>query len=151
LPLCLATVGGRVELRSRDAARTLDASAFQTGMLETAREPDEIIVAVELPVRREGEGQAFSEFSRRHGDFAIVAAAATAHGDAVRLGFGGIADRPAVMTWSTLDDAQVDDAVNEFLASIDIMEDRNTPATYRARLARALGAQVIREARACRS
>jgi 2-furoyl-CoA dehydrogenase FAD binding subunit len=150
LPLCLATLGGHVQLRSRDASRSVPAQAFQTGMLETACEAEEIIFAVHFPLRRENEGQAFSEFSRRHGDFAVVAAAATACGEEVRLGFGGIDDRPMVMTWPSLDDAQVDDAVNEFIASIDILEERHTPATYRARLARALGAQVIREARACR-
>lgn len=151
LPLCLATLGGQVELRGRDSTRTLDADAFQTGMLETAREPEEVIVGVQFPLRRDGEGQAFGEFARRHGDFAVVAAAATAEGDMVRLGFGGIDDRPAVRTWASLDDGQVDDAVDEFLASIDIMEDHHAPATYRARLARMLGAKAVREARACRS
>ena len=150
LPLCLATLGGRVTLRHAGGTRTLEADAFQLGMLETACAPDEIVASVSFPRRLPGEGQAFAEFARRHGDFAVVAAAATATGDGLRLGLGGIADRPQVMQWEALAPREMDDALDAMLDDIDIMEDHNAPAAWRARLARHLGRRVMEEARLCR-
>ncbi len=147
LPLCLALLEGDVTLLSRAGTRTLDAPAFQTGMLETACAPEEIVASVRLPARDEGEGQAFAEYARRHGDFAVVAAGARVRGSSVRLGFGGIDDRPAVRTFDDLAPGDEADAVDTLLGEVDIMEDRHAPAAYRRRLARALGVQVIREAR----
>jgi 2-furoyl-CoA dehydrogenase FAD binding subunit len=47
-------------------------------MLTTARQADELIEAVSFPLLEAGERQGFTEFARRHGDFAIVALAARA-------------------------------------------------------------------------
>ena len=52
IPLTLATLGGEVVLRSRRGTRTLAAADFQRGMLQTAREPDELITAVRFPSMR---------------------------------------------------------------------------------------------------
>ena len=49
IPLSLATLGGEVVLRSRRGTRTLAAADFQRGMLQTAREPEELITAVRFP------------------------------------------------------------------------------------------------------
>src|SRR6202023_1440241 len=89
IPLALAVLGGEVVLRSqRRGERVLGANEFQKDMLTTAREPDELIVAVRFPVTA-GQGAAFREVARRHGDFAILAIAAGAHNrGAVPLGVG---------------------------------------------------------------
>jgi len=44
LPLCLALLGGEVVLRSQRGTRRLRGQAFQTGMLSTAREVDELLM-----------------------------------------------------------------------------------------------------------
>ncbi len=75
IPLSLATLGGEVVLRSRRGTRTLAAADFQRGMLQTAREADELITAVRFPVHA-GARVAFHEVARRHGDFAMIAVAA---------------------------------------------------------------------------
>ena len=75
LPLALALLEGEVVLRSRKGTRIVRAGEFQHGMLMTAREPDELITAVRFPLRK--AGVAFREVARRHGDFAIIAVAAT--------------------------------------------------------------------------
>ncbi|HUD88591.1 MAG TPA: FAD binding domain-containing protein, partial [Xanthobacteraceae bacterium] len=87
LPLALAVLGGDVVLRSQARGeRVLAAAEFQKEMLTTARAADELIAAVRFPVMA-GQGTAFREVARRHGDFAIVAiAAAVDAGGAVRLG-----------------------------------------------------------------
>ena len=96
LPLSLALLEGEVVLRSKRGTRTLAAKDFQRDMLTTAREADELIVAVRFPAHA-GKGVAFREVARRHGDFAIVAIAAMIEGkDQARLGVGGMAGTPVV-------------------------------------------------------
>ena len=74
IPLSLATLEGEVVLRGKRGERVLKAKDFQLDMMTTAREGDELIVAVRFPVH--GKGVAFREVARRHGDFAMVAVAA---------------------------------------------------------------------------
>ncbi len=78
LPLVLATLGGEVELRAASSARRVGARAFFQGALTTARAADELVTGLIWPRRDAAAGFAFEEFARRHGDFAIVAAAALA-------------------------------------------------------------------------
>ena len=80
----------------------MKAEDFFTGLMSTARRDDELIEAVSFPCRRSGEGFAFREFARRHGDFAIVACAAVATERNVRLAVGGVADRPVVRDFGTM-------------------------------------------------
>src|SRR5258708_3305034 len=85
IPLALAVLAGEVVLRSRKGTRVVAASEFQQGMLMTAREPDELITAVRFPVMN--VGVAFREVARRHGDFAIIAVAATVeNANDIRIG-----------------------------------------------------------------
>ena len=151
LPLCLAVLGGEVVLKSAKATRTLGAGDFQTGMLSTARKPDEIAVAARFPVAEAGTGYAFAEVTRRHGDFAIVAVAATVRGPRVRLGVGGVADRPMVGEWTGLGEAGLADALNGLAWEMGGFDDIHATARYRRELVRRIGARVIEEARACQS
>jgi 2-furoyl-CoA dehydrogenase FAD binding subunit len=151
LPLCLATLGGEVVLRSARRRRTLKAAEFQLGLLTTAREPDEMVVAARYPAARAGWGYAFREIARRHGDFAIVALAAVANGATVRLGVGGIADRPVVREWAKLDERELADALNEFAWDLGGSDDIHATARYRREMVRRLGKKVIEEARRCAS
>lgn len=151
LPLCLAILDGEVELRSTKGTRRLRASAFQTGMLTTAKAPDEIVVAVRFPRRKPGEGYAFREIARRHGDFAIVALAARATASGVLLGVGGVADRPAVRDFRGAGGAALGEALNAFAWEMGGNDDIHATASYRRELVRRLGPKVIEEARACQS
>ena len=76
IPLVLLALGGEVVLRNARKRRTLAASEFFQGMLMTARAPDELVEQVRFPLAQPGQRSAFTEFSARHGDFAIVSAAA---------------------------------------------------------------------------
>ncbi len=151
LPLCLAVLGGEVVLRSAVGERAVAAAAFQTGMLSTARRPDELLVAARFPLAPPGAGYAFREVARRRGDFAIAAVAAVVTGDRIRLGVGGVADRPAVREWPRLDDDALDDALNAFAWELGGTDDVHATAKYRRRLVRRLGRLAIEEARQCRS
>ena len=150
LPLCLAVLGGEVVLRSRRGSRTLSATAFQTGLLSTACLPDEMVVAARFPAAEAGTGYAFTEFARRHGDFATVAIAAAAGASGLRVGVGGAADRPVVRDWPALSGAALDDALNALAWSLDAVDDVHASARYRRELVRRLGRETVLEALACR-
>jgi len=151
LPLCLAALGGEVVLRSKKRRRVLPAAEFQTGLLSTAREPDEMVVAARFPAARRGWGYAFREIARRHGDFAIVALAAVVGGRKIRLGVGGIADQPTVREWDGIDDKDLPDALNDFAWDLGGSDDIHATARYRREMVRRLGKKVIEEARRCAS
>jgi 2-furoyl-CoA dehydrogenase FAD binding subunit len=149
LPLCLATLGGSVVLQSARARRVMAAADFQTGMLATARQADEMVVAVRFPKRGPGTGHAFAEMTQRRGDFAICAVAAVASGKSVRLGVGGVAERPTVRDWAELPNAELDDALNDFAWELEASDDHHATAVYRRELVRQLGRRVIEEAVRC--
>jgi 2-furoyl-CoA dehydrogenase FAD binding subunit len=146
LPLSLAVLEGEVVLRSRRGTRTVAAKEFQRDMLTTAREPDELIAAVRLPVH--GKGAAFREVARRHGDFAIVAIAAVVDGrDQARLGVGGMAGTPVVRRIPC--DGGARDAVERLAAELEGYEDLHASAQMRRDILRNLGPLVIAEAKRC--
>jgi 2-furoyl-CoA dehydrogenase FAD binding subunit len=148
IPLSLAVLEGEVVLRSQRGERVLAANAFQTDMLTTAREPDELITAVRFPAAT-NRGVAFREVARRHGDFAIIAVAAIAEkAGAIRLGVGGMSGRPLVRRIET-DGAAVKDAVHQLASELEGYEDLHASAGMRRDLLRRLGPVVIDEAIRC--
>jgi 2-furoyl-CoA dehydrogenase FAD binding subunit len=104
-----------------------------------------LIEAVSFPCARAGEGFAFREFARRHGDFAIVACAAVATEKGARLAVGGVADRPIVRELNDVSE----DALRDYAAELDARDDLHATADYRRMLVRKLGAQTLAEAK-CR-
>jgi CO/xanthine dehydrogenase FAD-binding subunit len=86
LPAALIALGARVHLSSSGGARAIDAAEFFLGPLYTVREPDELLVEVEVAEQPAGAGTGFAEHARTHGDFATAGAAAV-----VAPGYAGIA------------------------------------------------------------
>ena len=97
--LIARTLDAEIVVRNRAEKRTVHASEFFRGYFTTTLQPDEVVVAVRMPALGEGHEVGFSEFSRRAGDFAIVAAATVIEvvGGRIasaRVGLAGVADRP---------------------------------------------------------
>src|SRR4051794_15219000 len=147
LPLCLLALGAEVILSSAKGRRSVNAADFFTGVISTARRDDELIESGSFPCARLGEGYAFREFARRHGDFAIVACAAVATEKSVRLAIGGVADRPRMRDF----DDPSDDALRDFAEGLDARGDLHATADYRRNLVRRLGRITMDEARRCRA
>jgi 2-furoyl-CoA dehydrogenase FAD binding subunit len=149
IPLSLATLEGEVVLRSKRGTRSLSAKSFQLDMLTTAREPDELITAVRFPVMA-GRGVAFREVARRHGDFAMVAIAATIEDrNTARLGIGGMAGKPVVRRIALDGDASVKDAIHQIALELEGYEDLHASAELRRDILRNLAPLVIAEAQQC--
>jgi len=123
----------------------LKAKDFQIDMLTTARENDELIVAVRFPVY--GKGAAFREVARRHGDFAMVAVAALAETNgSIRLGVGGMAATPVVRSIAS---GGTKDGVETLANELEGYEDLHASAELRRDIFRNLAPLVIAEAQKC--
>jgi carbon-monoxide dehydrogenase medium subunit len=99
MPACCLALDARMILESTRGQRTVPADEFFRSTFETALEPDELLTKIEFPIEGPDWRHAFAEFSRRHGDFAIVGAAARARLNTrrfadIRVVMFGIADRP---------------------------------------------------------
>ena len=150
LPLCLAALDGEVVLRSARGTRTMAAADFQRDVLTTACEPDEMIVAVRIPIHAPADGCAFDEFGIRHGDFAVVAVAAVANATRLRVGIGGCSDRPHVTELAAPDGDVLAETLNALAWSLPFDEDRHASARYRRDLVRILGRRTVEAAMRCR-
>lgn len=92
-PSVAVALGATMRVVGPGGERTIPAADFFVTYLTTALEEDEILVEVSFPVPAPGTGWAFTEISRRHGDFALAGAAIT-----VRLDAGGsVADTAIVL------------------------------------------------------
>lgn len=151
IPLALVALDGEIELSSAKGNRRVKAADFFTGLMSTARDDDELIEAARFPCAKPGDGHAFREFARRHGDFAIVACAAIASAGGTRLAVGGVADHPVARDFRTLSGSALDDALLDFAVELEARDDLNATAGQRRDLVRKLGRAVIEEARACRA
>jgi len=76
LPAALLCLDGRAVVKSRRGERAIAVEELFRGPLTTALEPDELLTEVQFSIPPAGAGSAFLEVARRHGDFALVGAAA---------------------------------------------------------------------------
>ncbi len=151
IPLVLVALEGEIEVSKHRRRRRIPADQFFTGLMSTAREDDELIEAVVIPKKKRKQGFAFREFSRRHGDFAIVACAAVADDRGVRLAIGGVADRPVARDLGELTGPALTEALDAFAWDLDARDDLHATARYRRELVRRMGRDTIEEARRCRA
>jgi carbon-monoxide dehydrogenase medium subunit len=91
LPVVAAGTAAQITVAGPAGERTVPAEELFVSALMTSLEDDEMIVRVRFPQpRRWG----FAEFSRRHGDFALVTAVVAEIDGAVRVTLGGVGAVP---------------------------------------------------------
>jgi carbon-monoxide dehydrogenase medium subunit len=144
MPVVLALLGGSLEVEGSSGRRTIPANELYVGPLESSVHHDEIAVSAFFPALAPGAGVAFEEIARRHGDYALVGAAALVEGESVRVGYLSVAEVPTVVDLSGVPDDRLGDAALEHL---DPGDDIHATADYRAQLVRVLTARVVRSAR----
>ena len=76
LPVAFTVLDATFHLRSRSGTRSVGWRDFFITHLTTAIEPEELLVDIEVPPVPPRTGWAFTEYARRHGDFALGGAAA---------------------------------------------------------------------------
>jgi carbon-monoxide dehydrogenase medium subunit len=158
LPTIAMALDATLEVRSARGARTLAMTDFPAGYMTPALDPDEVLAALRFPVWPGRVGTAFTEFARRHGDFAVVSVAVQLALDAAgkvtraSITLGGVAMAPtrvaaaeAALVGRTAGDADIA-AAAAACAAIDANNDIHAPAWYRQRLARTLAGRALRAA-----
>jgi aerobic carbon-monoxide dehydrogenase medium subunit len=149
LPACMVALDATIVIRGQTGERRVAARDFFTGIYETALSADELLTAVELPVARTNAAHFFCEFARRHGDYAIVGAAAQAivDGDGfadLRLVFFAVGDRPVLSSAASklinvaVTPAVVSDVSMALGEELDPPEDQQATASMRRHLAKVL-------------
>ena len=145
MPTVLAVLGGSVEVASVRGRRTIAADDLFAGPLESTLAADELALSASFPVLGPGEGVAFAEVARRHGDYALcgVAGVVRVEGDEVaeaRLGYLSVNDVPTVVDVTGLDG---DAAAERALEGLEPGDDVHATAAYRAQLVRVLTRRVL--------
>jgi aerobic carbon-monoxide dehydrogenase medium subunit len=146
-------------LRRRSGDRTVTARDFFRGLLETAIEPDEMLVEIQLPPWPPDAGWSFQEFNRRHGDFAIAGVAcvislgAKGASSDLRLaafGVGATAIRlravEEFVKGEHLSEPAIEEAARRAASEIQPLADRQGSAEYRRHLVQILVERALREA-----
>ena len=93
LPAAILALGGTLVAQGPGGRREIAAIDFFEGFLQTALEPDEMLVEVRVP-KVAGVGWSFQKFNRRAQDWAIVGVAAIL-GDDPGVGLVNMALHPA--------------------------------------------------------
>lgn len=107
-PACMLALDGVVVARSLQAERRIAARDFFTGLYTTELATNEIIVACEVPVAHAEQHVVFDELARRHGDYAVVGLAVSAHCahgvfEQVRIAWLGVTNMP----WRSVQTEQI--------------------------------------------
>jgi len=75
-PACSLTLGATMIIHGPSGERRVSAKDFFIDLYTTSLEPDEILVATEIPLASKQEVFYFHELARRHGDYAVAGLAA---------------------------------------------------------------------------
>lgn len=99
LPACVLALDSTLIVAGRAGERRIAASEFFKGLYATDLRAGELLVRIEIAATARETRVHFAQFSRRHGDFAIVGLAALARPQSaapgnLRLVYFGCSDRP---------------------------------------------------------
>ena len=160
LPAVCLALDASFRLQSLRGSRSVKARDFYRGLFDTALEPDELLVEIELPATRARTGIAFHEFARRHGDFALVGVAVSVTLDAegrcadARIALLSVGETAveasgaaAVLRGRELDRELAEEAARVAASEdIDPPSDLHASVEYRRHLTRVLTRRALEEA-----
>ncbi len=151
LPLLMTTLRAEMLVLSETGERRIAAADFFEDALTTSLKPGELLTQILVPAAPADARVAFAEVARRHGDFAIAAAAvqwSPAQGRAW-VGLGGVGPVPfsCATAEAALAAGEADADLDADLTGIDIQSDLQASADYRRRLAGTLLARCLAEVR----
>ncbi|MGH6672862.1 MAG: FAD binding domain-containing protein [Xanthobacteraceae bacterium] len=153
-----AALDAKVTVAGKNGSRSVDFSAFPVAYMTPALELDELLTGAIFPCWPAGHGYAFIEFSRRHGDFAIVSAAVLIEEDKngkvtrASVTLGGMGPAPVragelerALIGETIEEKRLRDMC-ETLRKLDAIDDIHAPASYRQQLATVLPRRALLKA-----
>ena len=155
-----AALDATVTVAGPNGRRAIAFAEFPVAYMTPAIEPNELLTAVRFPLWPKGHGYAFIEFARRHGDFAIVSAAALLVEDAAGKigraaviigGMGMVPIRAVELEQALIGQAPDDKLLREACETcrkFEAIDDVHAPASYRQHLAAVLSRRALEQASA---
>ena len=149
-PACAVALGATLRLRGPSGVRRVPAAEFFQGVYATALRADELLEAVEIPVRAPGERSVFTELSRRHGDYAMVGLAVHGVPSQPRCVFLAVGNGPvdARQAAAAFASGGVEAAQAALRRDLDPHGDLNASPATRLHLAGVLLGRALRELQA---
>ncbi len=145
-PACSITLQATMIIRGPSGERRIGAEDFFIDLYTTSLEPDEILVATEIPIASKDQISYFNELARRHGDYAVagIAAVAKKSGDVLRdcvFTFFSVGATPVVATKAQalidgqeLNDQLIKEAVEIARSEIEAIADLTNSAEAKQHL-----------------
>ncbi|MDP5218430.1 xanthine dehydrogenase family protein subunit M [Ruegeria sp. 2205SS24-7] len=156
MPGLMQCLDAQFTLVGSGGERSVRARAFYEAAYMTAREDDEVLTAVKIPLP-EG-GYAYEKQKRKIGDYATAAAAVQIVNDggtcaAASIAMTNLSDTPiyseaagAALVGTSVDDAAIKTAVAAMLGDIDPSEDNRGPVAFKKHVAGVILRRTIERA-----
>ena len=159
-PTVAVALGAECVIRGPRGSRAVAAEDFFVGYLSTVLMPDELLLEVRFPTMYSSYGQAFVEFARRHGDFALVGIAALLEVQddrcrSARLATAGLGPQPVrlreveqMLVQDGLGEASRRAAAARAAELVEPDSDLHASAEFRRHLTQVLSQRAIQQAAA---
>jgi aerobic carbon-monoxide dehydrogenase medium subunit len=146
LPAAVLALGGTLVARGPGGRREIAATDFFTGFLETALQPDELLVEVRVP-KLAGAGWSYQKFNRRALDWAIVGVAAVRNGTTgvALVNMGATPLRARAVEAALAAGASAAEAAEVAAEGTEPPSDLNAGPDFRRHLAKVLVGRALRE------
>jgi len=160
LPAVAVLLDAELTVVSKRGQRVIPAQDFFVSFLTSALAPDEMLTEIRLPAWPSDATWAFSEVSRRHGDFALAGVAAIVERDnstvtGARIALFGVGATPlrtpdaeAIAVGKTIGDDLWRDVAASAAAALDPPSDLHGSSAYRKHLAEVLTLRALQSAAA---
>lgn len=137
MPGLMQCLNASFELSGPDGTRSVAAREFYEAAYFTAREDEEILTRISIPVPGTGVGQAYEKQKRKIGDYATAAAAVMVGKGWASVAMTNLADTPI---WSdeasaALANGDINGSVSAMLGAIDPVADNRGPVEFKKHLA----------------
>ena len=154
LPTVILALDGELVVRGSTGERTVPASAFFTGVFQTAVAPDEMLVEIRVPKLGPSTGWSYLKMSRRAQDWATVAVAAVVERSNGSIGkaaigltnMGGTPLRAKAAEEAIAGGGSIGDASMLASDGTEPSSDHAASADFRRHLARVLARRALEEA-----
>jgi carbon-monoxide dehydrogenase medium subunit len=152
LPACVVALDGEIEIVRPQGQLTVKAEDFFKGLFETALTSRDVLTTIRVPAAGADTRVGFAEFTRRHGDYAMVGLAACARADGkrlrnLRLAYFGVGATPvrARRAEPALADGDVEAAVKVLADDLEPADDVQASGAVKTHLAGVLLRRVAQQ------
>lgn len=148
MPGLMQCLNATFELSGPDGTRSVAAREFYEAAYFTARDDEEILTRISIPVPSAGTGYAYEKQKRKIGDYATAAAAVMIGDGTASVAMTNLADTPI---WSedagaALAAGDVEGCVTAMLGAIDPVADNRGPVEFKKHVAAVILRRAIARA-----